>query len=850
MSAAWSFEMWSTLAGPVSYWLLNALIFGTVLAGVTWLLLATALRKARPVVHGVFWMIVLAKFVIPMGPAFSFSMPSLIGDWLPLPQKAAAPAPDPVLVYALLDWTTGMPGVTNAAAMPSIRTPTHLRVTPTRSAAVATNWPLMLIAAYLAGVLLVLSVRLWSFVRFVRKSRRLPLAGRGVRRLVAAVCRASGVSRMPMVRLSDDAMAPYVFGLVSPTLVLSRRHPLDRGELEAVLFHEIAHLRRMDMAIRYVQWLVGTLLFFWPVVAWVNRRIDLAREHACDEWALRHGRLRPGQYARCLLRAMQPRSLASAAYRPAAMAANISHVERRIEMIMNHPVRGRVRRSWGLLAGAGVLAWSSFVLTGAAAVAERPLDDDVQADDAQVQRVVFQSDDGTMQEITVHAIATMDQVNPMMFTGGDGQTMQFFATTDVIGDGGEMITMFNREIGQGALDAFQAGHPTADADGDGVLTRDEHDAYLVALALSSPDAVIEQFPHSDSDADGVLSIEEAAQLVAGGPQNPHGNAMFIAEDDANPLMLQAMPGANTEIRLEATADGDGNITLNPVITHGGEWHAADGDGEMTIEIIAGDGEGEFTSEDGAQVIKLHQIDVEAQADGAEHSKVIKLRSKADDGTEIEWEQIDDGEPHVLAIMPDGTTLEGADIPADLHDQIVALKAQLHEAHGGNAMNVFQSDDGQRHIALKFEESPFGVTPISWLLQNVGATPSSADVAQYVTVVREAPLAAFLKLNPESDYNHDGVLTAEERDRFIERHMTRARERMLERHPDADANGDGLLTNDEMREYFHSKARNHIRTQVGTDGETTDTMTWTEKDATGGASEVRVIKLKSADDTQP
>ncbi len=70
------------------------------------------------------------------------------------------------------------------------------------------------------------------------------------------------------------------------------------------MVHEVTHLRRGDPWLRCLQWIAGTVLFFWPVVAWVNRHIDLAREHACDRWALRHGKLCASEYARCLLEAV------------------------------------------------------------------------------------------------------------------------------------------------------------------------------------------------------------------------------------------------------------------------------------------------------------------------------------------------------------------------------------------------------------------------------------------------------------------------------------------------------------------------------------------------------------------
>ena len=218
----------------------------------------------------------------------------------------------------------------------------------------------------LAATLGVLIVRTQRQRALLARCRDLPRADESVHSLVRAVCRRLGVRRVPSVRISDESSAPFVLGLVHPLLVLSHRQLVRPDELETVIVHEVAHLRRGDLLVRHLQWIAGALLFFWPVVAWVNRRIDAARECACDEWALRHGKLGPGDYARCLLRAVQPARLAWLTCHPAGMAANHTTIERRIDMILESPHRPLRRPAWGLLTCAFLLGWGVFALAGAA----------------------------------------------------------------------------------------------------------------------------------------------------------------------------------------------------------------------------------------------------------------------------------------------------------------------------------------------------------------------------------------------------------------------------------------------------------------------------------------------------
>ncbi len=69
----------------------------------------------------------------------------------------------------------------------------------------------------------------------------------------------------------------------------------------AAVAHELAHLARRDPWLRALESVATALFFFWPPVSWVCRRIDRAREMACDQWALAHGPLAPRDYARMLV---------------------------------------------------------------------------------------------------------------------------------------------------------------------------------------------------------------------------------------------------------------------------------------------------------------------------------------------------------------------------------------------------------------------------------------------------------------------------------------------------------------------------------------------------------------------
>jgi penicillin-binding protein 2 len=106
--------------------------------------------------------------------------------------------------------------------------------------------------------------------------------------------------------------------------------------LEAVLAHELAHVRRHDYLVNVLQTGVETLLFYHPAVWWVSRQIRAEREHACDDMAVRV----TGDavtYARALTRIERMRTTAPRL----AMAADGGSLRSRVSRLVEGPPRPR-----------------------------------------------------------------------------------------------------------------------------------------------------------------------------------------------------------------------------------------------------------------------------------------------------------------------------------------------------------------------------------------------------------------------------------------------------------------------------------------------------------------------------
>jgi beta-lactamase regulating signal transducer with metallopeptidase domain len=100
---------------------------------------------------------------------------------------------------------------------------------------------------------------------------------------------------------SDRVHVPTAIGLVKPAVVIPGwvMQELSVAELNQILLHELAHLRRWDDWTNLVQKVVKALFFFHPAVWWIERRVSLDREMACDDAVLTET-ASPRAYAECL----------------------------------------------------------------------------------------------------------------------------------------------------------------------------------------------------------------------------------------------------------------------------------------------------------------------------------------------------------------------------------------------------------------------------------------------------------------------------------------------------------------------------------------------------------------------
>ncbi len=186
--------------------------------------------------------------------------------------------------------------------------------------------------------------------------------------LANSIAQKLGVRRRLILRVSADLDSPAVVGILKSVILLpaSVLTKLSPSQMEALLAHEIAHVRRHDFAVNLVQSVIETVMFYHPAVWWISSVVRDEREHCCDDLAVQVVG-DPTAYAQTLMRLeelrLSPRF---------AMAANGGNLLSRIRRLVLGPQRRPVRSSFWV-AAAMVLVISAGFANSISAQDVKPL---------------------------------------------------------------------------------------------------------------------------------------------------------------------------------------------------------------------------------------------------------------------------------------------------------------------------------------------------------------------------------------------------------------------------------------------------------------------------------------------
>ncbi len=219
-----------------------------------------------------------------------------------------------------------------------------------------------------AGSAVVIALAVTRARRFGKLVRRGHLAPCEVRARVLRIARGMGLRRAPETRLVPARIPPSLWHrpgalrLLLPQGLLERLSP---AEQDALIAHELAHVRRRDHWVRYLE-LAATAVYWWnPVVWWARRGLRREEEQCCDAWVLGSLGARPRDYGRALVKTVEflagPRVALPAL---ACGAAGAASLKERLTMILDrrllHAPTRLQRAVLVVIAGASLLFFPTW----------------------------------------------------------------------------------------------------------------------------------------------------------------------------------------------------------------------------------------------------------------------------------------------------------------------------------------------------------------------------------------------------------------------------------------------------------------------------------------------------------
>jgi beta-lactamase regulating signal transducer with metallopeptidase domain len=247
-------------------------------------LLTLAFRRNRARVRFALWFAASVKFLVP------FSVVVWLGSWI---ESSALAVLGPFNPFGASGSFAGLPLLGRIGQSLARTATTALWPSTITISEVTGAWlSLSLLGVWTTGFIAIVAAR-------VRLSRRLWDIVLTARRVVLIDVQ---VPKRLQVGLAEGLLEPGVIGWTRPVLLLPAdiEDHLTRPQIEAIVAHELCHVRRFDNLTAAIHMLVEAIFWFHPLVWWLGARLIDERERACDEHVLRTVGT-PGPYAQGIL---------------------------------------------------------------------------------------------------------------------------------------------------------------------------------------------------------------------------------------------------------------------------------------------------------------------------------------------------------------------------------------------------------------------------------------------------------------------------------------------------------------------------------------------------------------------
>lgn len=452
---------------------------------------------------------------------------------------------------------------------------------PADSPAAWVPWVPWATGLYLLGVLamlLRLVAALWHASRLAQTGET--LTDPAISNIATNLCHQWSMKVQPALRQVEHLVVPKVVGLVRPTILLpaAALTGLTASELEMILAHELAHVRRHDMWVNLVQRLAEAVLFFNPALWYLSRRISILREYCCDELACEAmsqsssaTRLR---YAEALLHVVEisgnPEHRCGLAA-SAATGRSPSELRRRVARLFGEPVREPLRITRGgvvavaiaaLLLFAGPVVWTTRAADEPATEAETNVPNN--AFDEAFEKAAKEKASGPA---TITGRIVLEDGSPATTKGwlySDSTLETNSSTSSQSSTEGSYTDSFDIEVPAGTvwLTYFPDGYAPAWVGPLELQPGQHRDDITLTLKPGFSELVRVTNEQGEPVADATLHVHPEINGSADGPIRKH------TTDEKGEFLLEHL--ADTRYSLNITAPGYEPLRTQPLRVEAGE----------------------------------------------------------------------------------------------------------------------------------------------------------------------------------------------------------------------------------------------------------------------------------------
>lgn len=167
------------------------------------------------------------------------------------------------------------------------------------------------------------------------KNHKIQIASAYWKNKITGLCEKMQIKRTVLLFESEIVKIPVVMGHLKPLIFIpvGLLTSLPAGEVEAVLLHELAHIRRNDYVVNILQVIAESIFFFNPALMWMSDVLREERENCCDDIAVAHSKSKK-QFIQALI-SFKEHALYTSSY-TTAFPAGKNQLLRRVSRIINN----------------------------------------------------------------------------------------------------------------------------------------------------------------------------------------------------------------------------------------------------------------------------------------------------------------------------------------------------------------------------------------------------------------------------------------------------------------------------------------------------------------------------------